>query len=154
QGVDGADLLAASPEPRELVLDLTAVGLGERLAGRLELLAEGRFEALELTRALVGAVPQLGGLDLGGGHRPPRVPQLGLEPEFLLGALAELCRDVAAPLLAGRSGELGSALLNALGHQQQGLVHALEDGQGLALDGGAALECLAVALPRFAGMLG
>jgi hypothetical protein len=43
---------------------------------------------------------QLAGLDLGGGHGLTRIPELALKTELLLGALAELRRDVSVAVLA------------------------------------------------------
>src|SRR5262249_14483497 len=90
QRVDGADLLAAAPEARELGLDLIAVGLAERLARGLELLAQRRAKPLELRGALITAIAELGCLDLRGRHRLARLPKLALEAELLLRALAKL----------------------------------------------------------------
>ncbi len=96
---------------------------------------------------------QLGGLDLGHGHRLARFPQLALQPELLLGALAQLGGDVSA-VLPFALRELRGALLQPLGHLAEGVARTSQGGKRFLLQGDPSLELLAIALALFANSLG
>ena len=68
--------------------------MASRSVSGSQFLPERLAQPFQVRRALVALPSQLRGLDLGDCHRLARPPQLALQTELLLGALAKLRRDV------------------------------------------------------------
>src|SRR5262249_24957741 len=142
--VDGADLLAAARETRQLCLDpVTLLGV-EGDARRLELFAERLAQPAQLRGALVPPATELCRLDLRDGHRLPRLAELELQPAPRRRALAKLGGYVAA-VLALRRRQLLAPPCDDLGQTEQGLAPALQGRKRVALQRDPVLELLPVA---------
>ena len=95
--VDRAELLAAALQALDAALQICALGLGERLGGRLGLEAQALGEPLELGAGVAGGVARLLGADLAAGHGLAALLQARVHLRLAGGARAQL----AGQLLAG-----------------------------------------------------
>src|SRR4051794_8391039 len=153
QWVDRPDLLAIALQLGQACVDRLALVFGQSFLRRRNPLAERCPEPLELGRALVAARAQLGGLDLRDRHRLACVPELGLQPELLLRALAELGGDVGAVIAFDRRQARGAAL-QGRNQSKQRFAHDAERRQRLLLERDAPFELLAVAQSLLLGACG
>ena len=118
--VDRADLLAAALQPLDAGLELRALGLGERLGGRLGLEAEPLGEAAELRRASRGASRACWARTSPRVTSSPRCLQPRVDLRLAGGAGAQL----AGQPLAGRAVglQLGAERLGLRGDRAAGVL--------------------------------
>ena len=132
--VDRPDLLAAALQPLDPALQVRALGLGQRLGGRLGLQPEPLGQAAELRAGVAGGVARLLGADLAARDGLAALLQPGVDLLLAGGAGAQL----AGELLAGRAVglELGA---ERLGLRRDRAARGLERGRQ-ALRGGPQLR--------------
>ena len=120
--VDRAELLAAALQALDPALQVRALGLGQRLGGRLGLEAQALGEAAELRAGVAGGVARLLGADLAAGDGLAALLQARVDLRLAGGARAQLAGQLLARRAVGL--QLGAERLGLGGDRAARLPRA------------------------------